>query len=125
MRTHLTSSVRYDPKRHSVSSVLGLEDEVSILLACIDSMFVVTDFMAGKRLVQIEFIEENINMPRAFRNIQQVRNYMQEWQYRGYPYLPRLRDIYAGKDESINPLPPGPPGYFEKTMKYPQPWFDV
>ncbi|KAH8789107.1 hypothetical protein F5882DRAFT_109735 [Hyaloscypha sp. PMI_1271] len=125
MRTHLTSSVRYDPKRHSISSVLGLEDEVSILLARIDSMFVVTDFMAGKRLVQIEFIEENINMPRAFRNIQQVRNYMQEWQYRGYPYLPRLRDIYAGKDESINPLPPGPPDYFEKTMKYAQQWFDL
>jgi hypothetical protein len=125
MRTHLTSSVRYDPKRHSVSSVFGLEDEVSILLARIDSMFVVTDFMAGKRLVQIEFIEGNINMPRAFRNIQQVRNYMQEWQYRGYPYLQRLRDIYAGKDESISPLPPGPPGYFEKTMKYAQQWFDL
>lgn len=125
MRTHLTSSIRYDPKRHGPAAVFGLEDEVAILLARIDSMFVVTDFMAGKRLVQIEFIEGNVNMPRSFRNIQQVRNYLQEWRVRGYPYLPRLRDVYSGKDDSTYPLPQGPPEYFEKTMKYAQQWFDL
>ncbi|KAE9370402.1 hypothetical protein N431DRAFT_546260 [Stipitochalara longipes BDJ] len=124
MRTHLTAIVRYVPKRHSVSSLNGFEDEISILFARIDSMFVVTDFMAGKRLVKVEFIDGNINMPPVFRNIGQVRNYLQEWQFRGYPYLPRLKEIYSGKDESTDPLLRGPPDYFEKTMKYAQEWFD-
>jgi hypothetical protein len=88
-------------------------------------MFVVTDFMAGNRLVKVEFIDINVIMPPVFRNIRQVRNYLQEWQFRGYPYLPRLREIYLGKEESTAPLPRGPPDYFEKTMKYAQEWFDL
>jgi len=123
-RTHLIASVRYVPKRHSINSLNSLEDEVSILFARIDSMFVVTDFMAGKRLVKVEFIDSNITMPPVFRNIRQVRNYLQEWQFRGYPYLPRLREVFMGKQESAEPLPRGPPDYFEKTMMYAQEWFD-
>lgn len=76
MRTHVTSSVRYDPKRHSSTSVKGLEDEVSVLLLRLDSMFVTSEFMAGNRLVQAKFIEADINMPRHFRNIEETRDYL-------------------------------------------------
>ena len=69
MRTHLTPSVRYDLKRHSSTSVKGLEDEVSVLLR-LNSMFVDSEYMAGKRLVQAEFIERDIDMPRHFQSIE-------------------------------------------------------
>ena len=123
-RTHLIGTLRYNPKRHSLSSLQSLEDEISILLARIDSMFIFTDFMAGKRLIKVEFIDNHITMPPAFRNIVQVRNYLQEWQFRGYPYLPRLIAVFSGKQESSEPLSRGPPEYFDKTMMYAQEWFD-
>jgi hypothetical protein len=50
---------------------------------------------------------------------------LQEWQFRCFPYLPRLREIYSGVGESRIPTPMGPPDYFEKTMTYAQQWFNT
>jgi hypothetical protein len=122
MRAHLSSAVRWDPEKHALTSVRGLDDEVAALLVHIDGVFVVTEFMAGERLFHVEFMEWDIHMPSVFQSIHEVINYLQQWQIRIGPYIPRLRAVWSGLDDSDSVVPRGPPDYFEKTIKYAQQW---
>jgi hypothetical protein len=96
---------------------------VAQLLVHIDGVFVVTEFMAGDRLFHVEFIEWEIDMPSAFRSIQEMINYLQQWQIRIGPYIPRLRSVWRGLDDPKDPVPRGPPRYFEKLIQYARQWF--
>jgi hypothetical protein len=122
MRKQLTSTVHYYSEQQATSSVPGLEDEVLEVLVNLDCMFITSDYMAGKRLLEVKFVEKDIAMPRAFRNIQEARLFLREWQYRAMPYLPRLRDVFSGVEDSGSPWP-GHPGYFENTMTLARAWF--
>jgi hypothetical protein len=120
-RKQLTPTIRYLSEQNAMASVPDLEDEVVDVLIRWDNMFITTEYMAGERLLDIKFVDEHIEMPREFQHIQEVRNFLQKWQYRTMPYLPRLRKAFTGEADS-EPPPPGPPGHYEKTLALAREW---
>lgn len=102
------------------SAVPGLKDEVVEVLVNLDMMFITSDYMAGKRLLELRLDEQDIEMLRAFRDFKEVRSFLQYWQYRAMPYIPRLREVFSAVGDSASP---GPPGHFEKTLALARAWF--
>lgn len=95
--------------------------------------------MAGERLLEMSFVDQHIEMPRKFRNIQEARNSLLQWQFQTAPYLPRLRHAFIikglpsrldlepvhenGSSAALDDSVSLPPGHYEKTVALAQAWF--
>jgi hypothetical protein len=84
MRKQLTSTVRYYPVQRATSLVPGLEDEVVEVLVNLDLMLITSDYGPGKRLLELKFDEQDVEMPRAFQYIQESTAFLKILAVSGY-----------------------------------------
>lgn len=131
MRRRLSTYQKPYSKLRTISSIPGFEDDIVDVFVRLDNTIMarVADPTESRASVlEIDYLQENVNMPREFHDIAEAKTYLEHVQFKAMPYMAHMPDILMYGDNYNVVLPRE--AYDEITLHLQlwirafQPWLD-